>query len=166
MTKAEDLGRRLVALKRITSPFGKVGDRTKRQLEKAAEEAYKLCRDREPVLPEDSGIKLGLRWEDQNKARGMALGIREFEQAYPEEGKILRGMISEHRLSRRAHIQFGISSQFGILSDDLPLDFYIDLLEELGLSRKQAMVVYEASVALGDDLKGKRSSYYECLRVE
>ena len=57
----------------------------------------------------------------------MALGIREFEQRYPEYGKILREIINEHRTSRRAYVVFGTRNE------DVPYEVYASIMQGLGI---------------------------------
>ncbi len=123
----------LVAIKRLEIPITSLHNKLEGRLEKYAEALKKRLVERETLQKDETNLVADLRWEDKKAARGMALGIREFEQRYPEYGKILREIINEHRTSRRAYVVFGTRNE------DVPYEVYANLMQDLGIKDEGLM---------------------------
>ena len=140
-TKLEGLTEKLISLKLITSTTGTLSDRAKRKYEKTGEEAYKILKTKKR-LPEDSSFLINLTWDDQavNWARNLTLAIEEFKQKYPEYGEKLSEIISKHRRTRRAYLEFGL------VKEDLSEEEYIEVIKGLvkGLDDEKAWNVYNS----------------------
>ena len=149
-TKLEQAVENMVAFKVITSTTGSISDRAKRKLEAFGSEVYDRLKENQKVS-EDAVVEARIRWEDKMVAKGMKLGIQEFKQQYPQEGEVLQQIIDTHRGARRAYIDFNAR-------EELPQDFYLDVIKSFGLTPRQAIKVYEAVMTLQESL-GKEGPY-------
>ena len=160
-TKLEEIVESMIALKRVTSPTGIISDRAKRNYDESSQEAYEKLK-REKKL---DGVLVGskLTWKDTNIQKGMALGIREFEQKYPEHGKILRDIIATHRKGRRAHIEFYLQP-----GRDLPKEFYRGVIMSLGdeFTSVKSEKLYGALKEFWDKLGREKEGRYSVLLNE
>src|SRR3989344_3879475 len=143
-TKLEQAVENMVAFKVITSTTGSISDRAKRKLEAFGSEVYDRLKEDQKVS-EDAVVEARIRWEDKMVAKGMKLGIQEFKQQYPQEGEVLQQIIDTHRGARRAYIDFNAR-------EELPQDFYLDVIKSFGLTPRQAIKVYEAVMTLQESL--------------
>ncbi|MEK6840566.1 MAG: hypothetical protein AABX79_01285 [Nanoarchaeota archaeon] len=123
MGTLEDDTRKLIALKLLASASGSFGDRANRRFEQVREDLGKRLK-KGTALPEDSELLLKLSWDDEavKGARKISLGIEEFKQKYPEEGKTLQEIINKHRTTRRAYLKFG-----GVVEEEI----YIAIIREV-----------------------------------
>ena len=82
-----------------------------------------------------------LFWEDTKNQKAISLGIKEFEDKYPEFGKKLKEIIDLHRSSRRAYIEFDMVSGKNLLEE-----FYVETIMNLGkeFTRSRAEKLYES----------------------
>ena len=160
-TKLEELVESMIALKRTTSPTGVISDRSKRKYEVTSKEAYERLKREKKLDCELVGAEL--TWKDVDIQKGMALGIREFEQKYPEYGKILRDIIATHREGRRAHIEFYLQT-----GKELPKEFYMGTIMSLGneFTEEKSEKLYETLKEFWDKLGREKEGKYSVLLGE
>ncbi|MEK6973817.1 MAG: hypothetical protein AABW41_01065 [Nanoarchaeota archaeon] len=161
-TKLEEIVESMVALKRTTSPSGIISDRSKRLYDEAVQEAYDKLKHGQG-FSESSIVKAELDWKDENRQKGMALGIQEFEKKYPEHGKILREIIAQHRKGRRAYVDFQL-----LPGQDLPEEFYITTIMGLGkeFTLERAEKLYVSLKEFWDKLGREKDGKYSVLLEE
>ncbi len=89
--------------------------------------------------------------EDKSKARGMREGIEVFSEKFPRYGKILNGIIEEHRVRRESHLYFGMYEGCRMTTGD-----YLGVLTNLGFSEGMAKKLYPELIDISRNLSRKR----------
>ncbi len=144
-SRAQELTEFIIASRTIGAPLRSLGDRAKRRDEKRRDQLYGILREVDGVNFQGEIVRSNITWEDDNKARGMKLGVEEFRQRHPVYGKRLQAMIDEHRKVRRAHLHVGFSGK-----EDLPREVYMAVLEDMGITGKLAGRVYDDAIAISN----------------
>ncbi len=149
--KLEEQVKSLIGHKLITSITGSVSDRTKRRMEAAAEEAYKILKNSKKKVVTIKQMKIALKWSDEQVAwaRNMNLALEEFRQTHPEWGAELDKTIAIHRGVRRAYLEF----EGNLFEGD-----YIQIIQDVvgNLPYRKASQVYNSILIMEKGLKKER----------
>lgn len=99
------------------------------------------------------GERAYARYESSNKhvAKDIKTGVIEYCQEFPQDGKILMGMIEKHRKKREKHVYFGMQEGKRVHGDD-----YLAVLADMGLSPSMAEKYLDVSLDIGRKLQQER----------
>jgi hypothetical protein len=138
----------LIAADRIDIPISSMSGKLKRMKPKLAGEI-----DLRDFAGNFHGERAYARLEDEEgmKARGMSEGIKQFEEQYPQYGKILRGMIAEERACREPTLYFGMQVGCRLTSSD-----YMQVMTDLGFSEQVAEGMYQNLMDASRNISRKR----------
>ncbi len=138
----------LIATDRIDIPISSMSGKLKRQKGKIAEDI-----DLTPYGGSFKGERVYARVESEelSKARGMREGIEEYCRKFPQQGKILNGIIEEERVKREKHLYFGVNANHRLTSDD-----YMTVMQNLGFTEKTSRDLYPELMDVSRNLSRKR----------
>src|SRR3989344_5042206 len=149
--KNENLERQiieLVATDRIDMPISSMSGKLKRAKPKLAQAV-----DLAEYHGNFTGDRVYARVEseDVEKARGMREGVSEFSKKFPNNGKILEGIIQEKRKARETHLYFGVNEGRRLTSAD-----YMGVMRNLGFSEARAEGLYQELMGVSRNLSRQR----------
>ena len=88
---------------------------------------------------------------NKHKARDMRAGVEQYCKEFPQEGKILNGMIEHERVKKETHLQFGMQEGKRLTRGD-----YIGVLTDMGLGPVTAEKYCDVALDISRDLSRKR----------
>jgi hypothetical protein len=140
----------LVAYHTIKRGFDVMAKRADRKVKPLALSVYDRLTKKQK-FSKGSIVTADYRFLEQEKARTLTEGIKEFSQRFPEYGKTLKGIIKETRTTKKRYLEFGINPGYEIA--DLT---YIAALEDIGIKEENLSRTFETVMDISDLLKGKR----------
>jgi len=151
-TEIEKLVRWLIASDIVYRPLKSLGEKGVRRLDKTAGSIADLVQKKSEV-----GERVIARIEEKSedeKARTVNEGIKEFRKKYPKYGDILKDIIDEKRSNRNKYLIYGLKQEYKLGEDD-----YLKVMEDLGFEKREASSMYPHIVSISERLK--KANVYE-----
>jgi hypothetical protein len=152
-TEVEKLTRRLIASDILYRPLKSLGEKGVRRLDRVASNISDLLKD-DSEMGERVTAKIEYR-DEEEKARTLNEGIKEFSKKYPKYGSILEELIEEKRSKHNKYLVYKLNEGFKLGEDD-----YLSVMEDLGFERREASSLYPHIISFSERI-GKSDIYGE-----